>query len=331
MSSQPPYLRAAAGIRRRIESGELAPGDRVPSTRAIVRECGVAMATATKALAVLRQEGLVRAVPGVGTVVAGHPAPGLAGPSGRGLAGPSGPVTAADSTPGPAALASPGGQGPARDRIVRTAVAFADADGLATLSMRRVATGLGVSTMALYRHVRGKGELVQLMADAVYGEQPLPAAQPAHWRARFELGTRWLWDAHRRHSWMARAMASFTRPTPSPNAMAYTEWMLRAGADTGLSPHQVMHLHLTLFGHVQGLATATDLEGQAVQDTGLSNDEWMARNETQFAALGAGGAYPHLNSLAGHPGFELDLGQVFEFGLARILDGVAALVSKHSV
>lgn len=314
MSSQPPYLRAAAGIRRRIESGELAPGDRVPSTRQIVRECGVAMATATKALAALRQEGLVRAVPGIGTVVAAPPAGGPGTPAAQGNA--------------PAGSAA---QGPARARIVRTAVAFADAEGLAELSMRRVATELGLSTMALYRYVQGKAELVRLMADAVYGERPLPAVQPAHWRARFELGTRWLWEAHRRHSWMARAMASFTRPTPAPNAMAYTEWMLRAGADTGLSKHQVMHLHLTLFGHVQGLATATDLEGQAVQDTGLSSDEWMARNETQFSALGATGAYPHLNSLAGHEGFALDLGQVFEFGLSRILDGVAVLLSKHSV
>ncbi|WP_328319721.1 TetR/AcrR family transcriptional regulator C-terminal domain-containing protein [Streptomyces sp. NBC_00388] len=306
MDTLPPYLRVAAGIRRRIESGELAPGDRVPSTRAIVRECGVAMATATKALAALRTEGLVRAVPGIGTVVT---APSAAGP-----------VSAPSAAPGPT-----------RDRIVRTAVAFADAEGLATLSMRRVATELGLSTMALYRYVQGKGELVRLMADAVYGERPLPAVQPADWRDRFELGARWLWESHRRHSWMARAVASFTRPVPAPNAMAYTEWMLRAGADTGLSKEQVMHLHLTLFGHVQGLATATDLEGQAVQDTGVSNDAWMARNETQFAALAVTGAYPHLNSLGEHGGFELDLGRVFEFGLSRILDGTAVLVSKHSV
>ncbi|WP_311931749.1 winged helix-turn-helix domain-containing protein [Microbispora sp. H11081] len=64
------YQEIAAGIRRRIEAGELRPGDRVPSTREIVREWGVAMATATKVLTELRREGLVHAVPGVGTVVA---------------------------------------------------------------------------------------------------------------------------------------------------------------------------------------------------------------------------------------------------------------------
>ncbi|MYR86592.1 GntR family transcriptional regulator, partial [Streptomyces sp. SID685] len=54
-------------LRRRIETGELAPGERVPSTREITRQWGVAMATATKVLTELRREGLVRAVPGVGT------------------------------------------------------------------------------------------------------------------------------------------------------------------------------------------------------------------------------------------------------------------------
>ncbi|MFB9840015.1 GntR family transcriptional regulator, partial [Actinoallomurus acaciae] len=59
-----------AELRHRIVTGELAPGDRVPSTREIVRRWGVAMATATKVLTRLRQDGLVRAVPGVGTFVA---------------------------------------------------------------------------------------------------------------------------------------------------------------------------------------------------------------------------------------------------------------------
>ncbi|WP_182886541.1 TetR/AcrR family transcriptional regulator C-terminal domain-containing protein [Microbispora sp. H10885] len=63
------YQEIAAELRRRIETGELRPGDRVPSTREIIRRWGVAMATATKVLTELRREGLVRAVPGVGTVV----------------------------------------------------------------------------------------------------------------------------------------------------------------------------------------------------------------------------------------------------------------------
>lgn len=74
-SAEPPYLRIVGEIRRRIAAGELAPGDRVPSTRGITQEFGVAMATATKVLTTLRQEGLVQALAGIGTVVA-EPGPG---------------------------------------------------------------------------------------------------------------------------------------------------------------------------------------------------------------------------------------------------------------
>jgi len=70
-----PSERVAAEIRARIASGELGAGERVPSARQITREWGVAIATATRALAMLRDEGLVRAVQGVGTVVATSPSP----------------------------------------------------------------------------------------------------------------------------------------------------------------------------------------------------------------------------------------------------------------
>lgn len=301
MPTEPPYLRIAAALRRRIVSGELAPGERVPSTRAVVREWGVAMATATKALSVLRAEGLVRAVPGVGTVVAER-----------------GPRLAA-------------GEGPAlnRDRIVRTAVELADAEGLPAVSMRRVATVLATSTMALYRHVPGKAELVRLMSEAAFGERPLGPV-PRHWRTGLELAARWLRAVYGRHPWMVQAMASFTRPTASPHAMSYTEWVLRVLKGTGLPPHAMLHTHLTLFAYVQGLALAADMETQALQDTGLSDEEWMTRNEPQFEAVSTGGHFPVLHNLFEHDAFELDLDVLFEFGLRRTLDGIAVMIGETS-
>src|ERR1700733_9576152 len=68
-------LRIAAELRAQIESGELAPGERVPSAREITRRWGVAVATASRALAALRDDGLVRPVPGVGTVVVSRSPP----------------------------------------------------------------------------------------------------------------------------------------------------------------------------------------------------------------------------------------------------------------
>ncbi|MER7950896.1 TetR/AcrR family transcriptional regulator C-terminal domain-containing protein [Streptomyces sp. NPDC096079] len=298
MTPEPPYLTIAAAIRRRIRSGELAPGDPVPSTRAVTREWGVAMATATKALAVLRREGLVRVEPGVGTLVAAR---------------------SGDTRPEPLT----------RRRVVRAALELADAEGLNALTMRRLATVLDTSAMALYRHVPGKGELVRLMADEACGEVPLGPV-PAHWRPGLERAARWLREVYARHRWMAQAMASFTRPVASPNAMAYTEWVLAVLRGTPMTSSQKLHTHLTLFAFVQGLALADDLEEQARLDTGLSGDEWMEQNEPRFDAAQSGRPYPLLDEVTRDGGFELSLETLFEFGLQRTLDGIAAMIDETS-
>src|SRR5262245_64091389 len=116
-SAAPRYRQIAAELRRQIEGGELTPGMRVPSTRAIVDEWDVAMATATKVLTELRHQGLVRAVRGVGTVVEGHRRANRPASSSRRPSGPEGGLTS--------------------DRIVAASIAIADAEGLGAVSMRR--------------------------------------------------------------------------------------------------------------------------------------------------------------------------------------------------
>jgi len=68
-AGEPPYLRIAADLRERIESGELRPGDALPSINRIAQEWGVAKTTAAKALNVLKAEGLAKGVHGWGTIV----------------------------------------------------------------------------------------------------------------------------------------------------------------------------------------------------------------------------------------------------------------------
>src|SRR5262245_58309217 len=130
----------------RITSGEVKPDDRVPSTREITRHWGVALATATKAIALLRDLGLVETLPGSGTV-----------------------VRSASALP-PRRAAEPREPDLNRDRIVRAAIAVADNEGIGAVSMRRVATILGAATMSLYRHVPGKEELTLSMVDTVFGD-----------------------------------------------------------------------------------------------------------------------------------------------------------------
>jgi AcrR family transcriptional regulator len=298
---QPSYLRIVEDIRRRIASGDLRPGDPVPSARRITQDWSVALATATRALATLSAEGLTRSVPGVATVVAPAPSTGVAGRARRGDVELN------------------------RDRIVASAVAIADAEGLAQVSMRRIATDLGVATMSLYRHVAGKDELLIYMMDAVLGEERLPDQPPDGWRARLELSSRLQWKGFRRHPWLAPAL-SMTRPQIVVNGMRHTEWTLAALDTAGLGTEQAMHLHLTLFGFVRGLALSLEPEAQAEQDTGLTSDEWMSTQENEFLAVLRGGEFPMMGRLM-TTDFELDLDAEFEFGLARVLDGLERYLS----
>jgi DNA-binding transcriptional regulator YhcF (GntR family) len=291
--TQPPYLRIVAEVRRRIATGRLRPGDRVPSTRQIIQEWGVAMATATKALTTLRQEGLVRPVPGIGTVVADIPAQAVP---------PGGPAPAPELT---------------RERIVRVAIGIADAEGLATLSMRRIATDLGAAVMSLYRHVAGKEELLALMSDAVLAESGLPEPPPPGWRARLELAARTQWALYHRHPWLPQII-SFTRPLPTPNAMVQGEWAMRAVDGLGLDPVTMVHIYVTVAVYVHGTATNLETEAEAVQRTGTTDEEWI-----ESAVLPRMEEFPLLSQI---PPNSLDLDTIFEFGLKTILDGLATLI-----
>ncbi|MEU7135086.1 TetR/AcrR family transcriptional regulator C-terminal domain-containing protein [Streptomyces sp. NPDC046261] len=308
----PPYLRIAAELRGRIADGELAPGDRVPSTRQIAKEWNVALATATKVLTTLRQEGLVRAQPRVGTVVAA--------PDRRPRAAAQAPATATTAPATDHELT--------RERIIRAAVDIADAEGLAALSMRGVAARLGVAAMSPYRHVTSKDDLIFLMADAVHAEMSYPRDAPADWRHRLEVGARSLWALHRAHPWLAH-IGPLTRPLALPHLIAYSDWMLGALDGHGLAPATMLNVNALLYSYVQGTAVHLEREAQAASATGLSEDQWMEAQAAAFDALVASGQYPTFAKVVGSfrdDGYDLHLDEVFELGLTSMLDGLAALI-----
>ncbi|MGG2463865.1 TetR/AcrR family transcriptional regulator C-terminal domain-containing protein [Streptomyces sp. RGM 3693] len=309
----PRYSQIVAELRQRIETGELAPGDRVPSTREITRQWGVAMATATKVLTELRREGMVRAVPGVGTVVAAPNRPVRPARPTAAAARPSGP---ADASSVQAALTLA--------RIVGAAVAVADAEGLAAVSMRRVAAELGVATMSLYRHVADKDDLLTRMMDTVMGEHPLPADPPTGWREAVELAARQLWDLFRSHPWLAPAL-SMTRPQMITSALPYSEWMLATLHAHGLDLQSAFTAHLTLLNYSRGIAV--NLEAEA--HSGLDSEKWMDTQEPALLTVLDTGRFPALSRLA-TAGYDFDLDALFEFGLQRLLDGLAALLNESS-
>ncbi|AJT67271.1 TetR/AcrR family transcriptional regulator C-terminal domain-containing protein [Streptomyces chattanoogensis] len=304
----PPYRRIVDEIRRRIDSGELTPGDRVPSTRRITQEWGVAMATATKVLTTLRQEGAVRAVPGVGTVVAE-------------------PQRAARTEPPRGRRPRDTDTGLSRDRVVRAAIKVADAEGLRALSMRRVAAEFGVSSMALYRHVANKEALVLLMADAAFEEVRLPDPAPEGWRDRMEAGARLQWALYQRHPWLAQYL-SITRPQPMPRAMALIEWTMARVA--GVDPVTLIHMAVTLLNYVRSTAAGFEDDLEAEQETGMDRNQWMASMEPAFEGILQSGSYPMYAGIDGAGEGVVTLETVFEFGLARLLDGMEVLVGRRT-
>ncbi|MFC7534866.1 TetR/AcrR family transcriptional regulator C-terminal domain-containing protein [Actinoplanes sp. GCM10030250] len=294
----PVSRRIVAEIAARIASGELAPGARIPSTRQLVAQYGVAMATATKVITTLREQGLVQTRPGSGTVV----------------------------TP----LARAGLAPPDRDRVVRAAISVADAEGLAGLSMRRLAAELGMPTMSLYRHVADKDELVLLMMDEVMAA----AAPPRHlspardgWRTCLQAHARLQWAMYRRHPWLAQAV-SFTRPLLAPRAMAHTEWAMRAIDGHGLTPGVQFRAAVMLANHVRGTAVGLEEEAQAEQETGMTDQQWLRSQRDRFATVLATGELPMLERFLTDGDQDFDLENLFEFGLQRLLDGLELIMTR---
>lgn len=303
---EPPYRAIANEIRARIASGELRPGDRVPSVRQIAQRWGVAVATATRVSATLRDEGVVESRVGSGTVVS-------AAPRGRERAPATRRAGATDETL-------------SRDQLLRAAITIADTEGLDAVSMRRLATHLGVGPMSLYRHMANKDELLVQMTDLAVGEVDLPEPGPEGWRAKLTLVARRQWKLCRRHHWLPRTV-SFTRPLLVPSMMAHTEWTLRALDGLGLSldtrMREALALHAVVLTVALSLAEETDVE----QDTGVTLDRWSDAQRARTRSLLDTGRFPLLATVPADTARDLD--SLFEYGLARHLDGFAALVAAR--
>lgn len=198
------------------------------------------------------------------------------------------------------------------EQIVRTAIEVADAEGLEALSMRRLATELGVGTMSLYRYVPGKDELVDVMLDAIYGEIEPPGPGVSGWRAVLEHCSRRGWAMHQRHPWAA---AAYTRPVLGPNVFDAYEAMLRSFDGTGLAPGDVINAVELVGGYVDGAAR------RAVED--LGDEQWWAERNAFWDRYFDPERYPTLTAMWESDAFEARA-DAFEFGLQRVLDGIEA-------
>lgn len=222
----------------------------------------------------------------------------------------------AEPTRGPKAALS-------QSRVVEAAVKVADAEGIDALTMRRVAETLGFTTMSLYRHVPGKSELLDLMVDAVWGEAELAPLGP--WRAGLEFYGRQLWAIYSAHPWMLQSTDS--RRTPGPHAMASFDAALAVVSELGLEPAEMVAV-VTAVGHfVDGVGRTMADRVRAERETGVSEEAWWDGQDSLWAHF-TPDRLPMMTHVWNSGGFEQPLDD-FEFGLARVLDGLAVFIESE--
>jgi AcrR family transcriptional regulator len=214
------------------------------------------------------------------------------------------------------------------DRIVAAAIAIADEEGLAPLSMRKVAERLGVGTMSLYTYVPGKPELLDLMVDATV-DPSTPVA--GGWRERLQAIAEDGWERYHRHPWLLEI--TMVRPVLGPNVTARYEHELTAIEGIGLTDLEMDAVLTTIAGHVEGAARRA-LEAQlAEKRTGQSDQEWWEARAPILERLIAPDAFPIASRVGQAAGDAHNAAfapeHTFWFGLQRILDGVEALVNSR--
>ena len=213
-------------------------------------------------------------------------------------------------------------------RIVDAAVRVADSEGLDAVSMNRVAAEAGTAPMSLYRHVRGKDQLLDLMFDAAWGPPPEPARQGQDELWRDGL-SRWAWTLRagaQRHPWVVRIPL---RGLPiMPNEVAWFEHALACLRDTGLTEARKASVVMLLAGYVRNLATTEADIVSAMLASGQPPVEWMSSYARMLRELTDPHRFPALAAFLEAGVFETadDPNEEFIFGLGRILDGIEALI-----
>ena len=210
-----------------------------------------------------------------------------------------------------------------RARIVAAAIALADEEASGEVTMRTLASRLGVrSPMALYRYVGSKDGLADLMADHVYGR--LAVTRGEGWQpALRSLGTSG-WAAVQQHPWFARL--AFSRPPLGPNALTVYDAALAELDPLGLPAATRMGFVNTVLGHVLGSGLALHEEQSMRARAGITSEEDLAdAAEPYLTRIAESGQYPHFSRWAADPERLTPQPQDFETILEWLLSGLATM------
>lgn len=226
------------------------------------------------------------------------------------------------------------GRGPRQrtsvDAVVAAAIEIADTDGLAAVTIRAVAAKLGIAPMATYTYVPGKAELLDLILDSVYLQMPRADLSGMHWRQRVSTiaaENRAMLDEH---PWVAQLAT--TRPPLGPGTSAKYDHELRAFDGLGLSDLEMDSALTYVLGFVTAVARIAIDTRDAQTDSGMNDSAWWERAEPLLAKVFKPEQYPLAARVGAAAGRAHDSAysadHAYEFGLARVLDGLAPVIDR---
>jgi len=233
------------------------------------------------------------------------------------------------------------------EAIVEAAVRIADAEGLEAISMARVASNLGFTTMSLYRYVASKDELLQLMFNASALGAESVVIEGHDWRSRLRSWSIIQRDMLDLHPWITQL--PMAAPPVAPNSLHFVERALEALDGTGLAESQKIRAIGLISSYTLSEAKMANDAARAVAALAKAAQAEPAQPETADGQPGGDGGqappftfeellrelvdeptYPHLYRLAwtSSPADSLSEREEFLSGLDLILDGVQASIDR---
>jgi AcrR family transcriptional regulator len=138
-----------------------------------------------------------------------------------------------------------------RERVLRAAIAFADAKGIESLSMRKLGQELGVEAMSLYKHVANKDDMLDGMVDVVFSEIDL-RCNGVHWKTAMRARAISARAALSRHPWAIGLTESRMRPGPAN--LRHHDSVIGCLRDAGFSIEMAIHAYSALDSYIYGFA-----------------------------------------------------------------------------